>query len=155
MPRTGRRWAIIVGSPPISFALTDLPDPAEQQPILTGTSVAVARRLGVSVLSVRVAFVLLSLASGLGVGLYLIGWFAPGPRSRGPAVESRSDPPMAVDPLRSLGFGLIAIAMLISATQAGLASWSWIFPAMVIAFGVMVAWRQRSRPLDRPRRRTR
>ena len=123
------------------FALIDLPDPAEQQPILTGTSVAVARRLGVSVLSVRVAFVLLALASGLGIGLYLIGWFAlvSGHEDQ---LESRSAQASGPsDPLRTVGFWMIAIAILISATQAGLASWSWILPAVIIAIGVMVAWR--------------
>ena len=123
------------------YALTDLPDPAEQQPILTGTSVAVARRLGVSVLSVRVVFVLLALASGLGIGVYLICWFAL-VRGHEDQFESRSlDPSVPSDSLRTVGFWMIAIAILISATQAGLASWSWILPAVIIALGVMIAWR--------------
>jgi signal transduction histidine kinase len=116
--------------------LTDLPDPAEAQPIFLGTSLAVARSIGVSVLAVRMGFVLLALASGLGVLLYTIGWWVLVRGHDGPAV-----PPESADPLRSLGFGLIVAAMLISVTQAGLASGAWMVPAVIIATGVMIAWR--------------
>ena len=122
------------------FAFTDLPDPAEQQPILTGTSVVVARLLGVSVLFVRVAFVLLALASGLGIGLYLLGWFVL-VRGHDPVVAVDDGTSPVIDQRRTIGLALIVLAVLLSALQAGWATGALMWPAVIIAVGVMVAWR--------------
>ena len=123
------------------FSLTDLPDPAADRPVVTGVSVAVGRWFDVSTLVVRIAFVLMSLASGLGVAMYLAAWLALGRGRRWVPVESlpsgRSD---SHDPRRNLGFGLLVLAVTVGAIQSGWASPA-MWPAAIVAAGVAVAWR--------------
>lgn len=142
--RAPSRWAIIV---PIDIpALTSgqLPDPASDQPLVTGTSVAVARAIGVSTLAVRVAFVLATFASGLGVVLYLGCWLvlvrAPLVRGEVPATSELSSAARTPDPWRTIGFGTLVTAGLVLAIATGWARASFIWPALLVGAGVVLAW---------------
>ncbi|MHB1139707.1 MAG: PspC domain-containing protein, partial [Microthrixaceae bacterium] len=142
----------------------DLPDPASDEPLLTGTSVEVARRLGVSPLAVRTAFAVTTFASGLGVAVYLACWAV---LVRAPAVrrqrladalgaDSRPIVPAALlapapphDPWRTLGLGILVAAGMVTAIAAGWARPSLVWPAMLVGAGVVIAWAPPGEPLAR------
>jgi signal transduction histidine kinase/phage shock protein PspC (stress-responsive transcriptional regulator) len=106
--------------------------------VLGGVCAGIARRLGIDPLPVRVVALVLSLAGGIGVPLYLLGWAAmpadgaaPGTgRSRRSAIEV------------ALGVGLLAIALLL--TMRGLGLWisdAITWPLALVAGGVALVWR--------------
>jgi signal transduction histidine kinase/phage shock protein PspC (stress-responsive transcriptional regulator) len=106
--------------------------------VLGGVCAGIARRLGIEPLPVRIVALVLALAGGIGVPLYLLGWAAmPGDgttkglgRSRRSAFEA------------ALGAGLLAVAAML--TLRGLGLWlsdAVTWPLALVAGGVALVWR--------------
>jgi phage shock protein C len=107
--------------------------------ILGGVSAGLARYLGVDVILIRIAFVVLALAWGGGVILYVIGWILipeeePGARPPDPA------PPIAPAESARLIVGVLLIAvgaiLLINFLVPGVSRYFW--PLALIAIGVAI-----------------
>lgn len=120
-----------------------IPDPTSDLPLLTGTAAVVARRLRVSPLAVRSAFVVSVFAAGVGLVLYGVCWLtmvrAPEQRGvvvRAPGAAGSTRP----DPWRTLGFGLLVTAAMVVAIAAGWARPSIVWPTLLVAAGVVIAW---------------
>lgn len=140
-------WVIIVGIDIPLLSSGQLPDPVSDQPLVTGTSAAVACALGVSTLAVRVAFVVSTFASGLGVLVYLGCWIvlvrAPdvrGDAATGPATRRNGTVAQDADPWRTIGFGVLLTAGMVLAIASGWARPSFIWPALLVGAGVVLAW---------------
>ena len=112
--------------------------------VLAGVCAGIARRLGIDPLPVRIVALVLSLAGGIGVPLYLLAWAVlPGEghaqtgRSRRSAVEI------------ALGVGLLAISAML--TLRGLGLWlsdAITWPLALVAGGVALVWRGRTWATD-------
>jgi phage shock protein C len=107
--------------------------------ILGGVCAGLARYLGVDVILIRIAFVVLALAVGGGVILYVIGWILipeeePGARPPDPA------PPIAPAESARLIVGVLLIAvgaiLLINFLVPGVSRYFW--PLALIAIGVAI-----------------
>jgi signal transduction histidine kinase len=108
--------------------------------LLTGTAAATAALLRVNPVVVRLGFVLLAIAGGWGVLLYLAAWgafvFAVAPPPARPSDES-------ADPRRDLGAGLVVIGLVIQARLWGFAfSDVVVWPVAVLLVGLAVGWRR-------------
>jgi signal transduction histidine kinase/phage shock protein PspC (stress-responsive transcriptional regulator) len=107
--------------------------------VLAGVCAGLARRFGVDPLPVRIVAIVLALAGGVGVPLYLLAWAAmPGDRTRVGGRSRRSAIEVA------LGAGLLAIAAMLTLRGLGL----WIsdaitWPLALVAGGVALVWRGR------------
>ncbi len=91
----------------------------------------------------RAAFVVSVLAAGLGVAAYGACWIVlvRAPTARGePPPASSSGAPVRADPWRMLAFGALVTAAMILAVSAGFARPSLIWPALLVAAGVVIAW---------------
>ena len=106
--------------------------------MLGGVCAGLARRLGIEPLPVRIIALVLALAGGIGVPLYLLAWAAmPGDSSaRGLGRSRRSAVEVA------LGVGLLAISAMLALRGMGL----WIsdavtWPLALVAGGVALVWR--------------
>jgi signal transduction histidine kinase/phage shock protein PspC (stress-responsive transcriptional regulator) len=109
--------------------------------VLGGVCAGIARRLGIDPLPVRVLAIVLALAGGIGVPLYLIGWAAlpADGESRAPSRSRRSAIELA------LGVGLLAISAML--TLRGLGLWfsdAITWPLALVAGGVALVWRGRT-----------
>jgi len=116
--------------------------------IVAGVCAGLADYLGVDRTVVRLAFVVLALAGGGGVILYLIGWILI-PEADPNAPEPPRGPPVANSESARLVFGaaLIAIGtiLLLNLVVPGVSRFFW--PAALIALGVAIivqssAWRR-------------
>ncbi|MFD6178407.1 MULTISPECIES: PspC domain-containing protein [unclassified Isoptericola] len=126
--------------------------------ILGGVAAGLAAHLGLSVLLVRLAFVLLAFAGGAGAVAYVFWWVtvpSGDPRqaaaAAAPTALQRLAPrlrlqgPVAALPVRDvlIGAALIAGAFILVAVRAG---WdvgaSWVLPALVAVGGLALAWSQ-------------
>jgi phage shock protein PspC (stress-responsive transcriptional regulator) len=106
--------------------------------VLGGVCAGLARRLGIEPLPIRIIALVLALAGGIGVPLYLLAWAAmPGDSSaRGLGRSRRSAVEVA------LGVGLLAISAMLALRGMGL----WIsdavtWPLALVAGGVALLWR--------------
>jgi signal transduction histidine kinase/phage shock protein PspC (stress-responsive transcriptional regulator) len=106
--------------------------------LLGGVCAGLARRLGIEPLPIRIVALVLALAGGIGVPLYLLAWAAmPGDSSaRGLGRSRRSAVEVA------LGVGLLAISAMLALRGMGL----WIsdavtWPLALVAGGVALLWR--------------
>jgi phage shock protein PspC (stress-responsive transcriptional regulator) len=106
--------------------------------VLGGVCAGIARRLGIEPLPIRIVALVLALAGGIGVPLYLLAWAAmPGDSSaRGLGRSRRSAVEVA------LGVGLLAISAMLALRGMGL----WIsdavtWPLALVAGGVALLWR--------------
>ena len=106
--------------------------------VLGGVCAGLARRLGIEPLPIRIVALVLALAGGIGVPLYLLAWAAmPGDSSaRGLGRSRRSAVEVA------LGVGLLAISAMLALRGMGL----WIsdavtWPLALVAGGVALLWR--------------
>lgn len=112
--------------------------------VVAGVAAGVSRHLGVDPLVVRVAFVVLSLAVGFGVVVYLLLWLlapleAVDASAERPRVVGRSIP----RPTRRqvLGIGLILAGLAILLLVTGLwFGWELGWPASLAAIGFAVLW---------------
>jgi signal transduction histidine kinase/phage shock protein PspC (stress-responsive transcriptional regulator) len=121
--------------------------------VLGGVCAGIARRLGIEPLPIRIVALVLALAGGIGVPLYLLAWAAmPGDSSaRGLGRSRRSAVEVA------LGVGLLAISAMLALRGMGL----WIsdavtWPLALVAGGVALLWRGGigARPAASPERAT-
>jgi len=101
----------------------------------------IARRYGVDVSLVRLAFVVATAVGGFGLGAYLLGWILipPGDSARG---RSRLPTGRAAVEV-ALGTGLLLLAVLL--TFRGLGIWlsdAVVWPLVLIASGGALLWRQ-------------
>lgn len=120
-----------------------IPDPTSDLPLLTGTAAVVARRLRVSPLAVRAAFVVGMFAGGMGVVLYGACWLVlvRAPEQRGEVVRvSTAGPPTRSDPWRTFGFGALVTAAMALAIASGWARPGLVWPTLLVAAGVVIAW---------------
>jgi signal transduction histidine kinase len=106
-----------------------------------GVAAGIARRYGVDVSLVRLAFVVATAAGGFGLGAYLLGWILipPGDSARG---RSRLPTGRAAVEV-ALGTGLLLLAVLL--TFRGLGIWfsdAVVWPLVLIASGGALLWRQ-------------
>ncbi|MFL5738309.1 MAG: PspC domain-containing protein [Actinomycetota bacterium] len=102
--------------------------------VLTGVVGGIGERLGVDPTVVRLCFVALSLAAGIGVVLYLLAWLASAPASTA-AVPARTSARQAT------AVGLVTLGLLVLLRQAGL--WigdRFVWPAVLVAAGSAVMW---------------
>jgi signal transduction histidine kinase len=101
----------------------------------------IARRYGVDVSLVRLAFVVATAAGGFGLGAYLLGWILipPGDSARG---RSRLPTGRAAVEV-ALGTGLILLAVLLTFRALGIwFSDAVVWPLVLIAGGGALLWRQ-------------
>lgn len=117
--------------------------------VIAGLASGIADRLGVDVAYVRAAFVLTSLASGIGVLMYGLGWLATlddTTDTDGPRIASSDHLPY-----RNAGFGLAALGWLLLLQAIGLwPSTTLMWTAILITFGSATIW---ARSDDRRRAR--
>src|SRR3954462_6101061 len=102
--------------------------------VVTGVAGGIGERLGGDPTVVRLCFVALSLAAGIGVVLYLLAWLASGP-------PSAASPPARTSARQAAGVGLVTLGLLVLLRQAGL--WigdRFVWPAVLVAAGSAVMW---------------
>jgi signal transduction histidine kinase/phage shock protein PspC (stress-responsive transcriptional regulator) len=115
--------------------------------VLTGVAAGVAARFGMDPLVTRLAFVVLSLAGGAGILLYLVLWWVSEP---GPAPNPVQLTPEAAN-RRLLAIALMMTGALLLLREAGV--WfgdALVWPAMLAAVGSILIW-TRSDADDRAR----
>ncbi len=103
--------------------------------VLTGVAGGVAERIGVESLIVRLAFVVLALAAGLGLVLYVLLFLV----SRDAPAESL--PARRSTVRQAIAFGLVVLGVLLLLRQAGL--WfgdTLVFPVVLLTLGSAVLW---------------
>lgn len=103
---------------------------------LGGVASGLAVRLGVDPSIVRIAFVALAFASGVGVVLYLLAWVILPMHGFGVVGAGRpSSVPVlhaAGDPIAALAFGAVVLGSLLLIQQTGLPFPTWLITAIVI-----------------------
>src|SRR5215211_1514809 len=106
-----------------------------------GVAAGVARRFGVDVTLVRLAFVVAAAAGGAGFAAYALGWLLiPAGDSRPSRVRIRTGR-AAVEV--ALGTGLLLVAVLLTLRELGLwFSDAIVWPLFLIAAGGALIWRQ-------------
>lgn len=112
---------------------------------IAGVCTGLSQHLGWPLPLVRLGFLVLAIANGLGIILYLALWAVLPLRRGDEEPEARE-----ADLLRMLGFGAVIIAL------AALAyAWGWgvfrssVAPLLVVGLGVALLWQQAGRPVAR------
>src|SRR4051794_9238818 len=108
---------------------------------LGGVAAGIARRFGVDVSLVRLAFVVAAAAGGIGIAAYALGWLLiPAGDSGAARVRIRTGR-AAVEV--ALGTGLLLVAVLLTFRELGLwLSDAAVWPLALIAAGGALIWRQ-------------
>jgi signal transduction histidine kinase/phage shock protein PspC (stress-responsive transcriptional regulator) len=109
---------------------------SSQQRLFSGVAGGFAERVGVDPLVVRLALVLLTLAGGAGVFLYLLAWAL-----SAPADDAAAHATEAVSTNRTIAIGCFAFASLLVLRSIGF----WVgdalmVPAVVLAIGTTALW---------------
>ena len=116
---------------------------------IAGVAAGIARRFGVDVSLVRIAFVVATAAGGVGVAAYLLGWLVvPAGDSRPARVGIRTGR-AAVEVAAGTAFLLLAVLL----TFRALGIWfsdAIVWPLVLIAGGGALIWRQSMTPRERP-----
>jgi signal transduction histidine kinase len=108
---------------------------------LGGVAAGMARRYGVDVSLVRVAFVVAAAAGGVGLAAYALGWLLIPAGDSGPARVRIRTGRAAVEV--ALGTGLLLLAVLLAFRGLGLwFSDAIVWPLVLIASGGALIWRQ-------------
>ncbi|WP_030491839.1 ATP-binding protein [Micromonospora chokoriensis] len=127
--------------PPISSTVTPPPRlyRAPEHRMAAGVAAGIADHLGISVLRVRVAFMVLLGLSGLGLLLYAAFWAVVPLRPGDTAVPPRRDVAQLL-PFVGIGLGVLLIQVMVfdSVGAAGTAGWL----VAIIAVGAGVIWHQ-------------
>lgn len=130
--------------------------------IVAGLAAGIGLRLGIPIVFARAAFVSLTLAGGIGVICYLLGWLAtPDEREYGSMIEAEQPPSTA----QKLGLALIFYAVLVALQEVGLWFGPIVWPAILVIFGAALIWdragaesrrrlTQLARPVDNGTRRS-
>lgn len=104
--------------------------------VLSGVAGGIGERIGVESLVVRLAFVVLALAAGLGLALYVVLYLVSTEPVNG--VETRVRPTTV---RQAFAFGLVVLGVLLLLRQAGL--WfgdALVFPVVLLTLGSAVLW---------------
>jgi signal transduction histidine kinase len=110
---------------------------SNHQRLVSGVAGGFAERVGVDPLVVRLSLVLLTLAGGAGLFLYLLAWAVSASAEDQPTVVAIQK--ISID--RTIAIGCFAVAALILLRSIGL--WSGdalMFPAAVLAIGTTALW---------------
>jgi signal transduction histidine kinase len=106
-----------------------------------GVAAGIARRLGIDVSLVRLAFVVATAAGGFGLGAYLLGWLLI-PSGESGSARSRLPTGRAAVEV-ALGTGLLLLAALLTFRELGIwFSDAIVWPLVLIASGGALLWRQ-------------
>jgi signal transduction histidine kinase len=106
-----------------------------------GVAAGIARRFGIDVSLVRLAFVVATAAGGFGVGAYLLGWILIPSGASGSARSRLPTGRAAVEV--ALGTGLLLLAALLTFRELGIwFSDAIVWPLVLIASGGALLWRQ-------------
>ncbi len=112
---------------------------------IAGVCTGLAAHLSWPLPLVRMGFLVLAIANGLGIILYLALWAVLPLRREGEEPEARE-----ADVLRMLAFGAVIVAL-----GALVYAWGWgtfrasVAPVLVVGLGVALLWQQAGRPLGR------
>lgn len=105
---------------------------------MTGTSAGIANHLALDPVIIRSAFIVLAMAGGVGVVLYLAGWLTIRLAIRQP--RSPLPPATGSETERTIGVGLVTLGLLLAARGLGLGFIdSLVWPVAVLAIGFVVA----------------
>jgi signal transduction histidine kinase len=108
---------------------------------LGGVCAGIARRYGVDVWLVRLAFVIATAAGGLGVALYALGWLVI-PAGDAPGAVRRRIPTGRAAVEVALGTGLLLLSVLLTFREVGLwFSDAVVWPLVLVASGAALIWR--------------
>ncbi len=110
--------------------------------MFTGVAGGLAARLGIESIVVRSAFLILGLAAGVGVVLYLVAFSV----STVPPPDREAKPAAPGDAVLAFAFGLAVLGALLMCRSLGL--WpgdSIVFPVAAVAAGACVLWSSSSR----------
>jgi signal transduction histidine kinase len=106
-----------------------------------GVAAGIARRFGIDVSLVRLAFVVGTAAGGVGIAAYALGWLLIPAGDSGPARVGIRTGRAAVEV--ALGTGLLLLAVLLAFRELGLwFSDAVVWPLVLIAAGGALIWRQ-------------
>jgi signal transduction histidine kinase len=106
-----------------------------------GVAAGIARRFGIDVSLVRLAFVVATAAGGVGIAAYALGWLLIPAGDSGPARVGIRTGRAAVEV--ALGTGLLLLAVLLAFRELGLwFSDAVVWPLVLIAAGGALIWRQ-------------
>ena len=116
--------------------------------VMAGVAAGLGERLGIDPVLVRTALVVLALAGGAGVALYLAGWaLSHEPQDEPAAAPARQEPTLR----QAVALGCIVLGVLLLLREAGL--WfgdALVWPVALAAAGFAVIW-TRSGSTDRAR----
>jgi signal transduction histidine kinase len=106
-----------------------------------GVAAGIARRFGIDVSLVRLAFVVSAAAGGIGVGAYALGWLLIPAGDAHPGRVRIETGRAAVEV--ALGTGLLLLAVLLTVRELGLwFSDAVVWPLVLVAAGGALIWRQ-------------
>jgi signal transduction histidine kinase/phage shock protein PspC (stress-responsive transcriptional regulator) len=121
-------------------------DPSRR--ILGGVCAGIGKRLGVDPLLVRVGFIALALAGGLGVALYALAWMAI-PAAEGVPHAARRFPAGRGSIEVALGTALLVLSVLLVFRELGVwFSDAVVWPLVLVAAGAALLWRQSAGAAD-------
>jgi signal transduction histidine kinase len=116
---------------------------------LGGVAAGIARRYGIDVSLVRLAFVVATAAGGVGVAAYALGWLVIPAGDTGPTRARIRTGRAAVEV--ALGTGLLLVAVLLTFRELGIwFSDAIVWPLVLIASGGALIWRQSMGEPKRP-----
>lgn len=140
MHRQGRRAKLRCMPSPGSASLWQMPRLRREGRWLGGVAQALAVEIGVEPLVLRLAFVLLALAGGLGLALYASAWLVF--TYARPSSEYHPIPKARSPQRRLLGVALVVLGLIVWARQVlptGVEQ-STFWPVAVAALGLLLAW---------------
>lgn len=158
-PRSGAE-AVIINSVPnaeaqhrrLPPAVRDLERSGPGERWIGGVASGAARRLGIDASIVRIAFVVLAFASGVGVAIYGLGWVLLPVRDAADEVPDRGSPRLTIpagDPVSAVAFGAVVLGFMLLLRQSGLPFPGWImWPVLVIAVGVSLISHESRRSIE-------
>ena len=118
--------------------------------LIAGVCSGLARQAGIDPLVVRIVFVAMATAGGVGIPLYLIAWLLM------PAGEADAPPRRRIGDRRAelevaIGAGLLLLSVLLGLRALGI--WftdAIVWPAVLLVSGGALLWRQSLRPSRPP-----
>lgn len=116
-----------------------VPHPDSENRMVSGTAAGIAREIGADPLVVRLAFVVLALAGGVGLALYALCWlvFVVAAARSGEVAPDRI-PKAGSERLRVAAVGLIVLGALLGLQDTPGFSHAVVWPAALLAAGVVV-----------------
>jgi phage shock protein PspC (stress-responsive transcriptional regulator) len=114
----------------------------DDRKVIAGVCAGVGRWLGVDPLIVRIAVVILTVASGVGLPIYIAGWLLLPPADGSPAIAARLRARPGAWQIGA-GVGCLTLGGLLTIRELGL-WWSdaIVWPAVLAAAGAAMLWRQ-------------